>query len=209
MKSLKTLSILGAFSMLIVCVSVTNANLIIPPCGLFPGGECWEGMVCNIESCRVGATGVCVPEPEFCTRLWKPVCGCDGVTYPNDCERLKTGTPLHHKGECTNICGPFPGGQCQDKMICNIESCGFGATGVCVPEPDFCTYLWKPVCGCDGVTYPNDCERLKQGVPLAHEGECNQYQECHEDVDCAIGEICEIHCGNRWCSGVCVRKPLN
>ncbi|MBW2293491.1 MAG: hypothetical protein JRG94_14440 [Deltaproteobacteria bacterium] len=30
----------------------------------------------------------------------------------------------------------------------------------------------KPVCGCDGVTYPNACEARTQGVAIAGNGGC-------------------------------------
>lgn len=41
-------------------------------------------------------------------------------------------------------------------------------------EPMACTMDWRPVCGCDGVTYPNACGAKAAGIADYSEGECEQ-----------------------------------
>jgi hypothetical protein len=69
-------------------------------CGGFFGEACPDGMVCDVRSCDEAATGTCVSRPGPCPLVWAPVCGCDRVTYGNDCERLAAGVALDHLGEC-------------------------------------------------------------------------------------------------------------
>lgn len=150
-------------------------------------GDCPASMVCDVHSCY-GGSGTCRTRPASCPSIWAPVCGCNHKTYVSDCHRLAAGEPLKYQGVCAAVvdagypppppppdaavplCGPY--GSCPAGTVCNITSCYPGASGTCVSKPPSCPSLWSPVCGCDGVTYTNDCFRLYYGAALAHSGSC-------------------------------------
>lgn len=143
--------------------------------------------------------GVCIARPGACPGIYDPVCGCDGVTYGNDCTRQAAGMQLMHRGECdSEPCFPGdpygvcdPGEFCEGpEGMCDME----GPTGWCEPIPSFCPELWAPVCGCDNVTYANDCERQRAGVWRWYRGECSTSPPCMRGDPtgvCGPEEFCE------------------
>jgi hypothetical protein len=74
------------------------------------------------------------------------------------------------------MCGGYAPIPCDAGLWCQMPTaqCQMAdGPGTCAKAPDVCAEIFLPVCGCDGKTYGNDCERQAQKVSKAHDGKCS------------------------------------
>lgn len=166
-------------------------------CGGIAGAACGKGQYCFYAkgACRTpDMQGVCKVRPKACTREYRPVCGCNGRTYPNACVAASAGMSVLHTGKCRNalkpaprrkrICGGKAGRRCGRGEYCRIKTgdCRVvGVQGVCRTRPRGCTRELRPVCGCNGRTYPNACAAASAGVNVLHKGKCRLWRQPPRD----------------------------
>ena len=93
----------------VVIASLVGGNAPAASLGKVCGGRlgigCDRGLFCDFQAGTCGsflAEGTCVRIPRFCARkiTFRPVCGCDGKTYPNNCQRQQAIVSKQHDGRC-------------------------------------------------------------------------------------------------------------
>jgi hypothetical protein len=157
-------------------ISVQYAGACVAMARCYANSQCATGQFCQrpVGSCGGSfANGNCTQQPSFCTLQYAPVCGCDGVTYGNPCAAQSAGVTIASNGACQSAAASCTdNGDCKAKEFCMFDLYTCAGNGTCTATPGSCPNTYLPTCGCDGVSYTNDCLANMNGTTAASFGSC-------------------------------------
>jgi len=196
------------------------ADACVASCGGIAGKTCPSDSFCDYPAgmCKAAdMMGTCEVVPEGCFEIYEPVCGCDGMTYGNDCKRQAAQAQLDHTGECTTD-GCKEGATKEADDGCNTCTCTEGAWA--------CTEMACPACNtdadcpegqqCDAGICVDSTPACKEGATKEADDGCNTCT-CTEGAWACTKKLCQCEvddCGpkpgmpNKLCSdGVTMSGP--
>jgi hypothetical protein len=149
------------------------------------GSDCPPGTYCEKPTCDSPA-GTCQLVPAVCDDVEQPYCGCDGVTYFNDCLRKLNGiassVALPCQLDSAQVCGAATGETCPLGASCaqftraGPPPCPMSAVGTCWVLPLQCPpaspgdVRWRE-CG-GGEPCVDTCTAIQSGGVYQHAMMC-------------------------------------
>jgi hypothetical protein len=140
--------------------------------------DCDQNEFCMRSACT-SETGQCAFRPLFCDSTTEPVCGCDGVTYWNECVRKLNGASASTTGSCDSTALPCsPSVACPQGAYCARlfppGACEADGGGSCwmLPEtcPDADVNVWS---SCTGSTCDDTCTAIASQGAFVSVSACN------------------------------------
>lgn len=126
------------------------------------------------RECQVMPTSLAL-----CVAEERPVCGCNGQTYQNVCLLQNDGITRWSPGACED----------KSRVSCVVPS---NAN----PSAQCREILFRPVCGCDGVTYDGACTASAAGLSDWVVGKCRNANQGRASVCDIHSECCSSRCLN-------------
>ena len=145
--------------------------------GCATNDDCEVDEFCSKSTCQ-DQRGNCSRWPIICGARADPTCGCDGITYFNDCLRRSHGIAASTQGQCDNdavVCGGAANLACPGESRCAqfirggpLPRCPTDLPGICWVIPDNCdpstsNNQWMP-CG-PPAPCVDTCTAIQAGVP--------------------------------------------
>lgn len=161
---------------------------------------CGTGAFCDFPTLCGGGdhAGNCVSNAGIggCIAVAQPVCGCDGKTYGNDCERIVAGVSKRAEGTCPKADGGVSDAGSTNAVLCTATGGTIKTQTCCASATDFPNSCMVGACGCDPQSGHDItvCE-CPTGCFVPGEGcfKCTTDQSCNNDLT-----ISSFHgkCGN-------------
>jgi hypothetical protein len=164
-----------------ITLATVSANDAATPTRCTQPSDCPSGTFCERSACG-DAAGTCELYPTDCTNVEKPVCGCDGILYFNDCLRRASGATASTPGMCklenAVTCAGKQGLACPTGTVCGrlvgMGPCANDAIGTCWVVPDQCPAPGQArfdLCG-GGAECRGLCDAVKGGGVYHKAGFC-------------------------------------
>jgi hypothetical protein len=186
-------------------------------CGGDFGNTCQAGQFCMVDgadACGGFGVGFCATLGQPCDKPEEPtwVCGCDHVDYPTACHAHSAGVNVASEGPCP-VVSCMSQAQCESDQFCFFEAdagdpangCGALGPGTCKPRPDICHdrvgpgFSYVGVCGCDGITYRDECAANLAGVSVSKYEPCEPPPPDCTVTGCDAGSVCKMCWGRMIC----------
>jgi hypothetical protein len=115
-------AVVGCESETVTLATIMGSDSGTPPVPMrcMSSKDCTNGYYCETAYCGDPSGGTCTLPPINCdTAPYGPVCGCDNVTYFNNCLREVNGIASYTDNECMNPgCGGPDSTQCPSYATC-------------------------------------------------------------------------------------------
>ena len=100
-----------------------------------------------------------------------------GLTQAAPCARAAQVAAAPTIANLDEACGGPDKITCNSALFCHLpdgQCSAPDAAGTCAKAPDFCMRVSRPVCGCNGKTYQNECEARHAKVAIDYASACKQ-----------------------------------